>query len=136
MNRASVQAWLDRYVDAWKSYDRAQIESLFAEAATYRYHPYDAEDDVVRGREAIVRDWVEPEGNASTRDAPGTYDAKYEAYAVEGDRAVAVGWSSYWTDASRSTLEKTYDNIFLLRFDDEGRCLDFTEYFMKRPDGR
>src|SRR5215211_5198689 len=125
MNRASVQAWLDRYVDAWKSYDRAQIESLFAEAATYRYHPYDAEDDVVRGREAIVRDWVEPEGSASTRDAPGTYDAKYEAYAVEGDRAVAVGWSSYWTDASRSTLEKTYDNIFLLRFDDEGRCLGF-----------
>jgi hypothetical protein len=106
MDRSSVQGWLDRYVAAWKSYDRAEIESLFASEATYRYH------------------------------APGTYDARYEPYAVDGDRAVAIGWSKYWTDESRSTLEKTYDNVFLLRFDDDGRCLEFTEYFMKRPDGR
>jgi hypothetical protein len=109
---------------------------LFASEATYRYHPYDAEDEIVRGRDAIVSDWVEPDGAASTRDAAGTYDARYEPYAVDGDRAVAIGWSKYWTDESRSTLEKTYDNVFLLRFDDDGRCLEFTEYFMKRPDGR
>jgi ketosteroid isomerase-like protein len=136
MDRSSVQGWLDRYVAAWKSYDRAEIESLFASEATYRYHPYDVEDEIVRGRDAIVSDWVEPDGAASTRDAAGTYDARYEPYAVDGDRAVAIGWSKYWTDESRSTLEKTYDNVFLLRFDHDGRCLEFTEYFMKRPDGR
>src|SRR5215212_539734 len=117
MDRASVQAWLDRYVQAWKSYDRAEIESLFAEGATYRYHPYDSEAEVVRGREAIVRDWIEPEGAASSRDEANTYDAEYEPYAVEGDRAVAIGRSRYWTDATRSRLDKTYDNVFLLRFD-------------------
>jgi ketosteroid isomerase-like protein len=134
MDRSAVQAWLDRYVEAWKSYDPDQIASLFAENATYRYHPYDPEDEVVRGRDAIVRDWVEPEGNASTRDAPGTYDALYQPYVVDGDRAVAVGTSSYWTDASRSKLDRIYYNVFLLRFDDSGRCVDFTEYFLKGPD--
>ncbi len=131
MDRSAVQDWLDRYVEAWKSYDPDQIASLFAENATYRYHPYDPDDEVTRGRDAIVRDWVEPEGNASTRDAPGTYDAHYETYAVDGDRAVAFGTSSYWTDASRSKLDRIYYNVFLLRFDDDGRCVDFTEYFLK-----
>jgi ketosteroid isomerase-like protein len=134
MDRSTVQAWLDRYVEAWKTYDPEQIGALFAMDATYRYHPYDADDQVVRGRDSIVRDWIEPDGNASTRDEPGTYDGHYEPYAVDGDRAVAVGWSRYWSDASRATLERTYDNVYLLRFDADGRCTEFTELFMKRPD--
>jgi ketosteroid isomerase-like protein len=126
MDRSSVQAWLDRYVDAWKSYDEAAIEALFSEDATYKYHPYDAE--LVEGRDAIVRDWLD------NRDDPGTYDAHYEPYAVEGDRAVAIGRSSYWTDASNSTLSRAYDNVFLLRFDGDGRCVEFTESFMTVPE--
>ena len=135
MDRSTVRAWLDRYVEAWKTYDRATIADLFSADATYRYHPYDAGDDVVRGRDAIVRDWIEPEGDSSSRDEPGSYDAHYEPYAVDGDRAVAVGWSNYWSDETRATLERIYDNVFLLRFDDDRRCADFTELFMKRPDG-
>ena len=134
MDRTTLQAWLDRYVEAWKTYDPEAIGALFGEDATYRYHPYDPEDEVVRGRDAIVRDWIRPEGNASSRDAPGSYDAHYEPYAIDGDRAVAVGTSSYWSDGSRSKLERTYDNVFLLRFDDEGRCIEFTEYYLKEPD--
>ena len=134
MDRTALQAWLDRYVDAWKTYTPEQIGALFSEGATYRYHPYDADDDIVRGREAIVRDWIRPEGSASSRDKPGTYDAHYEPYAIDGDRAVAVGSSSYWSDGSRAKLERTYDNVFLMRFDDDGRCAEFTELFMKRPD--
>ena len=134
MDRSAVQAWLDRYVEAWKTYDPEQIESLFGADATYRYHPYDPDDEITRGREAIVRDWVEPDGNASTRDVPGTYDAHYEPYVVDGDRAVAFGTSSYWTDATRSTLDRIYYNVFLLRFDEDGRCVEFTEYFIKGPD--
>jgi hypothetical protein len=134
MTRDDVQRWLDRYIEAWKTYDRATIAELFGADATYRYHPYDEGDSVVRGRDAIVRDWIEPEGDSSSRDEPGTYDAHYESYAIDGDRAVAVGRSNYWNDESHSTLERVYDNVFLLRFDGDGRCTEFTELFMKRPD--
>jgi ketosteroid isomerase-like protein len=133
MNRPTVEAWLDRYVEAWKNYDRAAIADLFSADAVYRFHPYDDGADVVRGRDAIVRSWMEPDGDQSGRDEPGTYDAHYEPYAVDGDRVVAVGWSNYWTDESRSNLERVYDNIFLMRFDTDGRCAEFTELFMKRP---
>ena len=122
MERADVARWLEDYVAAWKSYDRDAIEALFSEDCIYRYRP---EGDEIRGRQAIVRSWMEDDP-----DEPGTYEAGYEPYAVEGGRAVAVGSSTY-TDAEGS-IRKLYDNCFLLRFDADGRCSEFTEFFMER----
>jgi len=124
-----VRAWLERYVAAWESYDPAAIGDLFAAAAEYRYHPA---DEPIVGREAIVASWVTPGGAASGRDEPGTYAARYEPYAVEGARAVALGWSRYWIDATRTTEQATFDNCFLLEFDDDGRCWSFTEFYRER----
>ncbi len=69
---------------------------------------------------------------ASERDAQGTYGASYEPAAVEGDVAVATGSSAYTTGPGGS-IEMIYDNCFVMRFDAEGRCREFTEWFMKRP---
>ena len=55
MDRADAQAWLDRYVAAWLSYDANDIAALFAEDVVYRYHPYDVP---VVGRDAVVASWL------------------------------------------------------------------------------
>jgi ketosteroid isomerase-like protein len=128
MDRSSVQDWLDRYSAAWLSYDEAAIRSLFAPDARYRYHPYDPEADTVVGVDAIVKDWLD------NRDTTGTYDSHYEPYAVEGDRAVAIGRSRYYEDASKAKLIREYRNVYLLLFDAEGRCTKFTESFMETPE--
>ena len=130
MTHDDVQAWLDRYVAAWRSYDPDEVAALFTADAEYRYHPW---DDPVRGREVIVRSWLAPDGDASSRDEPGTYEARYEPYAVTGDRAVAVGSSDYL--AGTGTVDRRYHNVFLLRFDASGRCASFTEWFMLEPRG-
>jgi len=127
MTRDEVQAWLDRYIAAWQSYDPAAIADLFSEDAAYRYHPW---DEPVRGRAEIVRAWVAPTGNENQRDEPGSWDARYEPYAVEGDRAVAIGWSRYV--AQGGTPEKLYHNSYLLEFDGDGRCRAFTEYYVEQ----
>jgi hypothetical protein len=131
MERADVARWLAAYVEAWKSYDREAILALFADRASYRYHPY---DEPIVGSGAIADSWL-GEGNYSddawAPDEPGTYDAAYEPFAVEGTDAVAVGSSTYTNpDGSIRTI---YDNCFLISFDDEGRCTDFVEFFMERP---
>ena len=123
----SVQAWLDAYERAWETYDPEQIAALFSEGAEYRWHPA---DEPVFGRDEIVRAWVAPEGKESGRDSEGTYLGEYRPYAVDGHRAVAIGTSTYWTDASRSKLDRVYYNNWLLEFDDDGRCRSFTEYYM------
>lgn len=131
MNHHDVQAWLDRYLAAWRDYDPAAIGDLFSEDAAYRYHPW---DEPVVGREAIVRSWVTPEGTASGRDEPGTYDARYAPWAVDGRRAVAVGTSDYF-DGPGGPLVQHYHNVFMLEFDADGRCLAFTELYMLEPAG-
>jgi uncharacterized protein (TIGR02246 family) len=128
MTRDDLQQWLDRYIEAWRTYDPAAIGDLFSEDAEYRYHPG---DEPTRGREAIVGEWVKPAGNASSQDAPDTWAARYEAYAVDGNRAVSHGRTTYWTDATHQTVEHEYFNVFLMEFDADGRCSSFTEYFMK-----
>jgi len=131
MERADVARWLDDYVEAWKTYDRERIEALFADEVEYRYHPY---DEPVSGRDAVVESWLgegEHDG-ASTRDPEGTYDAAYEPVAVDGDVAVATGSSTYF-ERPGGPVEKVYDNCYVMRFDADGRCREFTEWFLKRP---
>jgi len=127
LTHEQVQAWLDAYSRAWETYDPADIAALFTEDAEYRYHPFDEPE---RGRDTIVADWLNPGGDASTRDAAGTYVGEYHPYAVDGWRAVAIGTSTYWTDASRSTVDRVFYNSWLLEFAPDGRCRSFTEYYM------
>ena len=131
MDRATAQRWLDDYVSAWKSYDRDDIGALFADDVAYRFHPY---DEPLVGREAVVDAWLgeSTAAGSSTRDAPGTYDAHYTPYAVDGDTVVARGTSVY-QDHPDGPVTRTFDNCFLIRFDADGRCAEFTELYMKRP---
>jgi ketosteroid isomerase-like protein len=118
-----VARWLDRYVDAWLSYDAKRIGELFTEDAEYRFHPY---DEPKRGRKAIVQSWLED------ADEPGTYEASYRPVAIDGDVAVAIGTSTYRNSPGGRVI-RVYDNCFVIRFDEAGRCREFTEYYVKRP---
>jgi ketosteroid isomerase-like protein len=131
IDHATVDRWLDAYVEAWKSYDRDAIDALFSEDVEYRYHPA---DEPIRGREAVIASWLGEDDSevASTRDQPGTYDAGYHAVAVDGEVAVATGTSTYLIEPG-GPVERVFDNCFVIRFDGEGRCAEFTEWFMERP---
>jgi ketosteroid isomerase-like protein len=131
MDKAAVDEWLRAYVVAWKSFDREQIGALFADDVSYRYHPY---DEPVTGRAAVVASWLgeEEHEGASTVDPPGTFDVEYRAVAVDGDVAVATGSSRYHATPG-GPLTKVFDNCFVMRFDADGRCREFTEWYMKRP---
>ena len=122
MNTSAVQAWLDRYVEAWRANERELIMALFTEDAVYRYRPYDVPARTFRGNAAIVESWLDD------TDAPESWEAEYEPYAVEGDRAVAIGFSRY--HAIDGEPEKTYHNAYLLRFAPDGRCSEFSEFYM------
>jgi ketosteroid isomerase-like protein len=122
MERNDVQAWLDRYVDAWRANEPEPIKALFTEDAVYRYRPYADPEQTATGNAAIAESWLEEP------DAPGSWEARYEPYAVDGDRAVAIGFSRYL--ASGNEPERTFHNAYLLRFAPDGRCREFSEFYM------
>ncbi|MBV9047566.1 MAG: nuclear transport factor 2 family protein [Solirubrobacterales bacterium] len=132
MQKEDVDRWLRGYVDAWRTYDPKRIAALFSADVSYRYHPY---DEPLCGRDAVVASWLGQEGEqagASTRDEPGTYDACYRTIAIDGDIAVAIGVTRY-RPAPDAPSNRVFDNCFVMRFDATGRCQEFTEWFIERP---
>ena len=131
MDHDTAQQWLDRYVAAWLSYDRDAIGALFSEDVSYRYHPY---DEPIIGRGAVVASWLgeTDDDRASSRDEPGTYHARYAPVAVDGDVVVATGTSTY-RDTPDGPVSQEFSNCFVMRFDGDGRCREFTEYYAKQP---
>jgi len=125
MDRAGFRGWLERYVDAWRLNDAAAIGDLFSLDVRYAYDPF---DEATVGRAAVVASWLaEP-------DAPGSWEADYDVLAIDGDVFVAHGRTRYLTD-DRAAVDREFANVFVCRFDDDGRCREFTEWYMrKRPE--
>jgi hypothetical protein len=121
---ATLQRWLDAYVEAWRSNDPEKIGALFSEHARYAWSPFDEEP--AQGRDAIVEAWLkEP-------DDPDSWECRYEPLAVAGDLGVAPGWTRYRRVGAKPARE--YANVFVMRFDPAGLCSEFTEWYMERPD--
>lgn len=123
MTHEQVAQWLAAYSKAWETYDPQAISELFSADAAYYYHPY---DEPTRGREAIVASWLE------NTDPKGRYTGEYQPVVVEGNRAAAQGQSRYFAEDGK-TLEREYSNLFLLAFDDDGRCSEFCEWYSRLP---
>ena len=121
---SDVQAWLDRYIEAWAKNDPELVEALFTSDAVYRFRPYGGDGRVAEGIADIVSSWIDFD------EDPAKWEASYRPYAVEGDRAVATGTSRYFGAGDEG--DEVYHNCFLLRFA-EGRCAEFTEYWMLEP---
>jgi ketosteroid isomerase-like protein len=118
LTASDVQAWLDRYVAAWRSNDSGLIGALFTDDVVYRFRPF---EQPVIGRDAVVAAWLE------SPDEPGTWTADYRVWAVTGDHGATTGVTRY-TDGS------VFHNVFLLTFRD-GACCEYTEWFVEESVG-
>ncbi len=117
MTPEMVQDWIERYIEAWRSYDAHAIGDLFSPDATYAYSPW---DEPLVGREAIVAGWLKD------KDDPASWEAEYRPLHLIGNDAVIVGETRYAGGT-------TWANLFVVSFDDVARCVSFVEWYMKKP---
>ncbi|MGP3534520.1 nuclear transport factor 2 family protein [Microbacterium sp. RD1] len=111
-----LQAWLDRYLVAWRTNDAEDIRALFTDDATYAGSPLDPEP--WSGIDAIVEGWV------AHRDEPGEWRFEGAPLAATGDVGIIEGRTDY-ADG------RTYANIWVVRFADDGRARSFVEWFVE-----
>jgi hypothetical protein len=121
---AAVVAWLDRYVDVWKSGIHGRVAELFSDDAVYYTDPF---REPRHGVAEIEEYW------RTSGDAPDAFVAQYTPLEVTADLPVVVGFSRYLDD-SRSRIDKEYGNVFVLRFAEDGRCTEYREWYMLRGD--
>jgi ketosteroid isomerase-like protein len=117
--------WLEGYRQAFIAFDAEAAGELFSEDATYQDSPY---ADPVVGRVAIATYW------RMVAELMTDVELECEVVAVSGDVGVAHLRDAL-TRVSSGTRAR-YDGIFVVRFDRDGRSIDFREWWVQEPRGR
>jgi ketosteroid isomerase-like protein len=118
-DRDQLDAWIQAYVRAWNSNDPRDIGALFTETANYFPEPF---AKPWHGQEEIVARWL------GRKDEPGETEFQWEALAVTPDVAIVQGTTVY------RSPPWTYSNLWVIRLADDGRCAEFTEWWMQHPE--
>jgi len=114
-----IDNWIAGYRTAWESNAADDIRALFTETATYRTKPH---ADPWVGHEGIVTGWLD------AADEPG--DARFEWHVVAETEDLA-----FVQGVTRYSDDDDYSNLWVIRFADDGRAAEFTEWWMTRPSG-
>ena len=106
---------MERYIRAWGTNGPADIGSLFTEDARYFTAPW---REPWKGRDGIVEGWL------GRKDEQGDWRFRWEPVASENDVHVVRGRTDY-------IGRGTYQNLWVIRLDPDGRCSEFVEWWMK-----
>jgi uncharacterized protein (TIGR02246 family) len=126
MDRMGVERWIESYRRAWETDDASDVASLFTDDATYKPYPWPRERVGWQGRDEIVEKWI------GRGDSKIGWRFEHEILAVEGDTAVVEGWTSY-DRGEGEPWDEAYANIWLVRFAEDGRARQFSEWWVQKP---
>jgi uncharacterized protein (TIGR02246 family) len=115
-----LERWVEAYVRAWNSNDPEEIGALFADDALYYTEPF---AEPWRGRSEIVEQWL------ANKDEPGQTEFEWQPLVETDGLAILTGTTRY-LDPPR-----VYSNLCVVRLDPDGRCREFTEWWMEHRAG-
>jgi len=125
MDTSAIDRWLDGYLAAWRSDDRAAVEALFTEDSAYFTAPYRSK----LSREALVEYWL------GENESQLAWSAEYRVLAREGDLYVVGVVVRYPDGEDGASPALVYHDIWLITLASDGRAEQFVEYFMAEEPG-
>jgi hypothetical protein len=111
-----LDAWMDGYVLAWSTNDSDHISALFTPSAVYDPQTGDGEWD---GLDEIIERWQEID------DREDNWDFEWRPVVETEEVAVVAARVRYFDPPA------SYRNLFVIRFGEDGRCDDFTEWYIE-----
>lgn len=120
LSEASLVAWLEGYKVAWESRDADKAAALFTPDATYQDEAFSPPHVGTQG----IRDYWN-KVTAGQRDV----SFQYRVLSVKGNTGIAH-WSAQFEVAdSNPATTIALDGVFLLEFDDAGKCRSLREWW-------
>jgi ketosteroid isomerase-like protein len=107
LTEKQINSWVEAYVRAWRSYEVADIEALFAPDGESHEWPYETH---WIGRDAIVQGWQDRQAWQE-----GGWDFTWEILLINGDTAAVKGTGTYQELG-------TFLNLMVVTLDDAGRA--------------
>ena len=124
-----VLAWVYAHDEAWRSNDPDAIGRLFSEDGIYHLGPWEGPwrgyTGPIVGRAAIAGAW------ATAFDPDERFEADAAVVAIDGRRGVVRRTIKY-AGAGREPATR-YGSLWVLDFDDGGRCREYQEWFVEEP---
>lgn len=121
LTQQRFREWLEAYGRAWETGDPDAAAALFAADAVYEETPF---DQPMHGREEVRAYWsAVPREQRDIR-------FRFEILACEGDSGVAHWRTSLTRVTTGGRVE--LDGILWARFDAEGRCRHFREWWHRK----
>ena len=108
-----LSEWVQAYERAWSSNEPDDIRALFTEDALYHTAPF---DEPWRGHAEIVDGWL------GRKDEPGDATFEWRPLVETAEVSIITGTTTY--------ADRTYSNLWVIRLGDDGRCREFTEWWM------
>jgi hypothetical protein len=118
----TVDEWVDAYAEAWRTRDAEAAAALFTEDCLYRAHPL---QEPHRGTDGVRAYWA---GVTSTQDRVDVRMGR-PVESADGRRAAVEFWVRMLNDGAEVTLV----GILVLRFADDGRCVELREAWLFEP---
>jgi SnoaL-like protein len=116
MGANQLERWIEEYVRAWGSNDPSEIAELFTDDGRYYTAPH---REPWTGRDAIVKGWID------RKDETGNWKFRHEVMAQCDGLSFVRGWTDYVEPPAR------YSNLWVIQLDSDGRCSEFTEWWME-----
>ena len=113
-----LDEWIAGYERAWSSNDQEAIGALFTDDALYYTTPF---REPWRGRADIVAGWLD------RKDEPGQWSFVWQPLVDGPELSIITGITTY------ADPPLVYSNLWVIRLDSEGRCSEFTEWWMEHP---
>jgi hypothetical protein len=121
IDSSSVRAWVVDYERVWRTAGTDDVGNLFTEQATYCMAPF---QEPHRGLEAIRALW-----DAERSGPDENFDMTFDIVAVDDPCAVVRLEVRYGPPDP-----KVFRDLWVLEFDDDGRCRAFEEWPFSPPD--
>ena len=118
MIESELQAWLDRYADAFVREDADAAARLFSADETYQWGPF---GELLYGPEEIRAKWAAATGSG------GRPTCEFEILGITDDYGFARWIASYTYPAEGRRTR--YDGVFLVRLATSEHCSEFREWW-------
>lgn len=110
-----IERWLEGWTRGWAEHDAEAIAALYADDAVFISHPFREP-----GSPRDYAEWVFAEEESA--------EFGFGEPIVDGDRAAVEWWA---TVRLRAGGEEQLRGVTVLRFADDGRCLEHRDYWTR-----